>query len=287
MSLDRGKAKSGRISLKPVTGAFGADVSSVDLNLLDDRMTADIRQALLCYGVLFFRDQAFTPEGQRAFASRFGALNRHPYVKGIDGYPDVFRIVKEPEDAHHFGNGWHTDLAYTETPAMATVLYGIEVPDAGADTVFSSQTTAYEALSDDMKKKLEGMHAIYTNANTYGANSKRFQSGVSKAMSVSSAEIGEVVHPLVRTHPETKRKGLYLSPLHFSRFQGMTEEQSKPLHDMLVQHATLPEHTLRFRWSEGAVAFWDNRCTMHYAVDDPIQSTRVIQRVTLEGDVPQ
>ena len=275
-----------RITVTPYTGTFGAEISDVDLNNIDEETTAEIREALLRYNVVFFQGQEFTPESQAAFVRRFGTLNRHPYVKGIDGHPDVFRIVKEPTDKHHFGNGWHTDLAYTENPAMGTVLYGMEVPQSGGDTMYCSTVAAYEALDEGFKELLEGRKAIYTNAHTYGANSKRFQTGVSKAMNVTPAEIKEVAHPVVRTHPETGKKGLYLSVIHFSHFEGMSPEQSKPLYDTLMAHATKPEFTLRFRWKTGSVAFWDNRCTMHYAVDDRIESTRVMQRVTLEGDRP-
>jgi taurine dioxygenase len=274
------------ITATPVTGFFGAEISNVDLTALDDATTAEIRAALLQYSVLFFRDQAFTPETQVAFASRFGALNRHPYVKPMDGHPDVFRIVKQPTDKHHFGNGWHTDLAYTETPAMGTVLYGVEVPVAGGDTMFASHYAAYENLTDGMKDIVADLKAVYTNAHTYGKDSNRFKAGVSKAMNVQPAEIKEVEHPVVRTHPETGRKGLYLSPIHFSRFAGMTAEESKPLFDTLAAHATRPEFTCRFHWRNGSVAMWDNRCTMHYAVDDLSGVTRIMQRVTLEGDRP-
>ena len=274
------------ITAVPYTGTFGAEISGVDLNALDAAATAEIRAALLRYNVIFFRGQDFTPESQTAFARRFGALNRHPYVKPMDGYPDVFRIVKQPADKHHFGNGWHTDLAYTETPALGTVLYGIEVPAAGGDTMFASQQVAYDNLTDGMKEMLDGVKVVYTNANTYGKDANRFKVGVSKAMDVKPVEVKEVEHPIVRTHPETGRKGLYLSPVHFARFGHMTAEESKPLFDTLVAHATRPEFTCRFRWQNGSVAMWDNRSTMHYAVDDLTGVTRVMQRVTLEGDRP-
>ncbi|MBO6950152.1 MAG: TauD/TfdA family dioxygenase [Rhodospirillales bacterium] len=270
----------------PVTGRFGAEISDIDLNNLDDEMTQELRAALLKYHVIFFRDQDFSPESQTAFAQRFGALNRHPYVKGMDGHPDVFRIVKQPTDTHHFGEGWHTDLSYTETPAMGTILYGVEVPVAGGDTMFSSLAAAYEGLSEGLKELIADLKAVYTNANTYSKESPRFQLGVSKGMQVQTANTNEVEHPVVRTHPETGLKSLYLSPLHFNRFVGMTPEQSKPLFDTLVQHVTQPEFTCRFRWQNGSVAFWDNRCTMHYAINDLTGVTRIMQRVTLEGDRP-
>lgn len=275
-----------RITATPYTGTFGAEISDIDLSRIDDETYAEIRAALLRYHVIFFRDQDFSPETQTAFARHFGALNRHPYVKPMDGHPDVFRIVKQPQDTHHFGEGWHTDLSYTETPAMGTILYGVEIPEAGGDTMFCSQATAYDALGDSFKEMLSGLKAVYTNANTYGKDSTRFRLGVSDAMDVQAAMVKDVEHPIIRTHPETGRKSLYLSPLHFSHFAGMTPEQSKPLYDTVLAHATQPEFTCRFRWQTGSVAFWDNRCTMHYAVNDLQGVTRIMQRVTIEGDRP-
>lgn len=275
-----------RITVTPFTGTMGAEISDVDLNAIDDETVNEIRTAMLRHSVVFFHGQDFSPETQAAFGRRFGTLNRHPYVKSIDGHPDVFLIVKKASDKHHFGNGWHTDLAYAEQPASATILYGIDVPVAGGDTMFASHFAAYDALSDGMKNLLADMDAVYTNAHTYGKDANRFKDGVSKEMSVELAAVNEVSHPVIRTHPETGRKGLYLSPLHFSRFEEMTPEESKPLFDTLVAHATQPEFTCRFRWGNGSVAMWDNRSTMHYAINDFSGFDRTMQRVTLEGDVP-
>jgi len=173
-----------------------------------------------------------------------------------------------------------------EKPASATILYGIDVPVAGGDTMFASHFAAYDKLTDGMKALLDDTKAVYTNANTYGKDASRFKAGVSKEMSVQLAAVKEVSHPVIRTHPETGRKGLYLSPIHFSRFDGMSPEESKPLFDTLVAHATQPEFTCRFRWRNGSVAMWDNRSTMHYAINDFSGLDRTMQRVTLEGDIP-
>jgi len=169
---------------------------------------------------------------------------------------------------------------------MATILYGLDVPDAGGDTIFLSQAAAYETLSDGMKTLLSNLRVVYTNANSYGKGSQRFKDGVAKAMEVSQAVTNEVTHPVVRTHPETGRKGLYLSDLHFVCFADMTPKESRPLFDYLVAHATRPEFTCRFQWQNGSVAMWDNRCTMHYAISDFPNARRIMQRVTLEGDRP-
>lgn len=276
-----------KITVEPMAGAVGAEIAGVDLNDLDDVAVSEIRRSLLEHNVVFFRDQNFTPPNQMEFGKRFGSLNRHSYVKGLDDYPDVFRIVKEPTDAHHFGNSWHTDLAYEKEPAMATILYGIDVPETGGDTMFCSLYAAYDALSDGMKRMLSKLNVVYTNAHTYGKDAKRFKTGVAKDMSVTQApEVKEVVHPLIRIHPETGRNALYLSSTHYSRIEGMTEAESKPLLQQLCEHAIRPEFTCRFKWRAGSVAFWDNRCTMHYAVNDFPNTRRIMQRVTLQGDVP-
>jgi taurine dioxygenase len=275
------------IDVSPVAGSMGAEISGVDLLALDEAAFREVEAALLAYKVIFFRDQSFDAGSQSAFGRRFGALNRHPYVKGLDGHPDVFHIVKEPDDVHHFGSAWHTDLAYTERPALGTILYGMEVPDAGGDTLFANLEAAYEALSDGMKALLDRRKIVFTNANTYGKDSQRFKIGVAKAMSVEPAtEEREVVHPAVRTHPVTGAKGLYLSTTHASRLADMTVEESRPILDFLHAHAVRPEFTCRFRWQNGSVAMWDNRCTMHHAVNDFPGERRIMQRVTLEGDRP-
>ena len=276
-----------RISVAPLAGALGAEISGVDLTNVDQETYAEIHRAFLAHSVIFFRDQELTPETQMAFGRLFGPLNRHSYVKGMDDYPDVFRIVKEPTDAHHFGNAWHTDLAYEAEPALGSILYGIDEPDAGGDTMFTSLYAAYDALSDGMKRMLSNLRIVFTNANTYGKDAKRFKTGVAKDMTVAQApEEKEVLHPIVRTHPETGRKALYISTTHFSRIEGMTPEESKPLLDQLSAHAVRPEFTCRFKWGQGSVAMWDNRCTMHYAVNDFPNERRIMQRVTLQGDRP-
>lgn len=276
-----------RIEVAPIAGALGAEISGIDLTNLDEETVAEIRHAFLKHSVVFFRDQDLTPETQMAFGKMFGDLNRHSYVKGMDDYPDVFRIVKKPTDAHHFGNAWHSDLAYEETPAMATVLYGMDVPAAGGDTMFTSLHEAYDALSDGMKRMLGDLRVVFTNANTYGKDASRFKVGVAKDMKVEQApEEKEVSHPLVRTHPETGRKALYLSTTHFSRIEGMTKDESQPLLTQLSTHAVQPDFTCRFKWRPGSVAMWDNRCTMHYAVNDFPNTQRIMQRVTLQGDKP-
>lgn len=276
-----------RIGVEPVAGSMGAEISGVDLaGDLDNQTFEEIHRALLTHHVLFFRDQQLTPESQAAFGRRFGPLNRHPYVTPLPDAPDVFAIVKEPEDIHHFGNGWHTDLSYTEKPALATMLYGVEVPSYGGDTLFTNLHRAYEALSEGLQHTLAGLTGVYSNARTYGPDAQRFKDGV-KAMSVSQqAKVNRVEHPLVRTHPETGRKALFFSELHLVGLKDMTEAEAAPILGFLTRHCARPEFTCRFRWRKGSLAFWDNRCTAHYAIDDFRGMRRVMHRVTIEGDRP-
>jgi taurine dioxygenase len=276
-----------RITVAPLAGALGAEIFGVDITDVDQETYVEIHQAFLNHSVIFFRDQDLTPETQMAFGRLFGPLNRHSYVKGMNDYPDVFRIVKEPTDVHHFGNAWHSDLAYEEKPALATILYGIDVPEVGGDTMFTSLYAAYDALSDGMKRMLADLRIVFTNANTYGKDATRFKAGVARDMTVAQApEEKEVQHPIVRTHPETGRKALYLSTTHFSRIEGMSKAESQPLLDQLAKHAVRPDFTCRFKWRPGSIAMWDNRCTMHYAVNDFPEARRIMQRVTLQGDRP-
>ena len=271
-----------------ISGSLGAEVSGVELSSeLDDGTVAGIRQGLLEHLVLVFRGQSLDPGSLAAFARRFGALNRHPYVRPLDGHPDVFRIVKEPDDVHHFGNGWHSDLSYAERPALATMLYATELPPYGGDTLFADMRAAYRALSDGMRRMLDGLVAVFSNERTYGPGAARFRQGVKRMEVAQQASITRVEHPVVRTHPETGVKALYLNPLHTVGFKDMRAEESQPLIDWLCRHATRPEYLCRVRWQPGSLAFWDNRATMHYAVDDFAGHRRVMTRVTLEGDRPR
>ena len=271
-----------------ISGSLGAEVSGVDLSdEIADRTISAIRAGLLEHLVLVFRDQSLDPGSLAAFARRFGELNRHPYVKPLDGHPDVFRIVKEPDDIHHFGNGWHSDLSYAERPALATMLYATEIPPYGGDTLFTDMRAAYRALSDGMKAMLDGLVAVFSNERTYGPDAARFKHEVKKMEVAQQPTITRVEHPVVRIHPETGVKALYLNPLHTVGLKDMTEEESQPLIDYLCRHTVRPEFQCRVQWRPSTLAFWDNRATMHYAVDDFASYRRVMTRVTLEGDRPR
>src|SRR5437773_5982233 len=227
------------ISVKPIAGALGAEISGVDLSgPLSDQAIGEIRAALLDHLVIFFHDQHLTPELQLDFGRRFGALQIHEFVEAMAGYPEILEVRKEPEETRNFGGGWHTDVSYLERPSLGSVLYAREVPETGGDTLFANQYLAYEALSDGMKRLLDGMVAIHSARRPYGLNAARaFDPGPSSmSFNFSETAQAEVEHPVVRTHRETGKKALYVNRTFTLRFTDMTEEESAPLLNYLCDH---------------------------------------------------
>jgi taurine dioxygenase len=276
-----------KIEIAPLAGALGAEIYGVDLTRsLTNQEFAEIMQAFLDYQVIFFRDQHdLSPEQHKAFASRFGSLNVHPYVAGMAEHPELLEIIKEPEDKLNFGGGWHSDMSFLEVPALGSILYALEVPQYGGDTLFASQSKAYDALSDGMKDMLSGLSAVHSASREYSAKGASAQAR-SSMQSTQVQEAPEYEHPVVRTHPQTGRKGLYINPAFTLRFSGMTKRESKPLLDFLFEHSRDERFTCRFRWQKGSLAFWDNRCCWHYALNDYPGQRRHMRRATINGDKP-
>lgn len=275
------------IRVEPIAGALGAEIAGV--NLADDLSNSQfdaIHDAFLKHHVIFFRDQHdLTPEAHKRFGQRFGSLNVHPYVSGMDEHPEIMEIIKEPDEKVNFGGGWHSDMSFLEKPALGSILHAIEVPPYGGDTLFANQVAAYEALSDGMKEMLDGMVAIHSASREYSARGHSAQARKSMDAQVAD-DAPEFEHPVVRTHPETGRKGLYVNPAFTLRLKDMTKRESKPLLHFLFDHSRDERFTCRFRWSDGAVAFWDNRCVWHYALNDYHGHRRHMRRVTVNGDRP-
>jgi taurine dioxygenase len=271
------------ITVIPIAGSLGAEIGGVDLAHLDDATVAAIRAAWLEHLVVFFRDQPLTPEEFLAFARRLGEPSRYPFVPGIDGYPEIIAVTKLPHETVNFGGIWHTDTAYLDVPPMATMLVAREVPPVGGDTLYANMYAAYEALSPALREVLDGLTAVNTSA--LADVSKTREDRIAESGAADDREyVAE--HPVVRTHPETGRKALYVNVAHTARFGGMTEEESRPLLQYLFAHSVRPEFTCRFRWTVGALALWDNRCAMHNPVNDYHGSTRRMHRITLAGDRP-
>lgn len=269
------------IEVQPISGALGAEISGVDLSdNLDDAVIAEIRQAWLEYLVVFFRDQTLTPAGQVTLANRFGQPVEYPFVQGLKGFPVITPVIKLPDEKVNFGGLWHTDTTYQPEPPMATMLYALELPPYGGDTLFANCYLAYETLSDGMKAMLEPL--IGVNSSHKGRVVDTRAARIKDAPKEPNvARIAE--HPIVRIHPETGRKSLYVSFAHTNCIKGWTEDESKPLLDYLFQHQTRPEFTCRFRWTPGAVTLWDNRCTLHNPINDYHGHTRILHRITLAG----
>jgi taurine dioxygenase len=277
------------ISIKPIAGALGAEIAGIDLSEpLPDRVIGDIRAALLDNLVIFFHDQHLTPEQQLAFGRRFGDLQVHEFVEAMSAYPEILEVRKEPDETRNFGGGWHTDVSYLERPSLGSVLYAREVPEFGGDTMFANQYRAYESLSDGMKAMLDGMTAIHSARRPYGLSAARKHDYGPSSMQFifSEAAHAEIEHPVVRTHRETGKKALYVNRTFTLRFKDMTEEESAPLLNYLCDHAVRPEFTCRFRWRPNSIAFWDNRCVQHNAINDYRGARRVMHRVTIEGERP-
>ena len=271
------------LQIRRVAGALGAEISGVDLAQdLPDATVAAIRQALLDHQVVFFRDQALTPAQQVAFGARFGPLNIHPYVAGMADHPEVMEVVKEPEDRINFGGGWHSDMSFLERPAIGSILYAIETPEFGGDTLFASQVAAFEALSPGLKATLEGLSAVHSAAREYSSQGHSAQKRKSMAIAEADGLAGEYVHPMVLTHPESGRKALYVNPAFTLKIEGWKTSESKALLDYLFQHCGYEGFTCRVNWRPGSVAFWDNRSVWHFALNDYSGQRRHMRRVTVD-----
>jgi taurine dioxygenase len=272
--------------VRPIAGAIGAELHGIDLAAdLPDETVAAVRQALLDHLVIFFRDQDLPPARFLALARRFGAPIEYPFVKGIDGFPEIIAVTKLEHERVNFGGVWHSDTTYLAEPPMGTLLVAREVPPVGGDTLFANQYLAYEALSERMRAMLDGLRGV---SNSAKADVTRTREDRVKSAGTSQArEALEAEHPVVRTHPETGRKALYVNTAHTQRFAGMTEEESAGLLGFLFRHQSRPEFTCRFRWEVGSLAFWDNRCAQHNPINDYHGYRRVMHRITLAGDRPR
>ena len=274
------------MQIKRLSGAVGAEILDVDLvGKISDALIADIRKVWLENGVVFFRDQNLTMDQFQSFAQRFGEIVEYPFVKGLPGHPMIIPVLKLPHERNNFGGIWHTDTTYLQTPPMATMLIAEELPPYGGDTLFSSNYAAYEALSPDLQHVLQGLRGVNSSAKATVTKTREDRVGDSaKEENVRKELVSE--HPVVRTHPETGRKALYVNPGHTMRFVGWTEEESTPLLEFLYQHQVKPEFTCRFSWALKSIALWDNRCVMHNPVNDYHGHKRLLYRITLRGDTP-
>jgi len=277
------------IEVKPISGACGAVVSGIDLSQdLDEQRLNEVKRAFHENLVIFFHDQDITEEQHKTFGRKFGTLNIHPRYVPLENHPEIIPIRKDPEHTTNVGGKWHQDLTHLENPPLGSILFALEVPSAGGDTMFANQYLAYEALSKGMKDLLDGMVAIHDNLIQSPKVSAEKNSTRSSKLreDLNEEDEPEMEHPVVVIHPETGRKALYVNSIRTRRFKDMTEEESKPLLNYLVEHSYQPEFTCRFKWRKGSVAFWDNRCLMHFALNDYQGQRRYMNRVTINGKRP-
>jgi taurine dioxygenase len=275
-----------RLKARPAAGALGAEIVGVDLGRhLDKGVVAEIRQLWLDHLVIFFRDQTLPPDRLLAFARCLGEVVEYPFIKGIEGFPEITPVLKLEHEKVNFGGLWHSDTAYLERPPMGTMLVAREVPPAGGDTLFANMYLAYETLSEGMKRLLQGLIGVNSSAKASATRTREDRMRGDARSDARSEYIAE--HPVVRTHPETGRKALYVNSGHTLRFKDMTEAESAPILNYLFDHLTRPEFTCRFRWQPGSLALWDNRCTQHNPINDYHGFRRLMHRVTLAGDEPR
>jgi len=276
-----------RITVSPIAGAIGAEIGGVDIGKpIDDATFAEIRRAWNEHLVIFFRDQTLDDDALVAFGRRFAPLFRHPNLITEGAYPDIVRIRRMPGDKKIVGEDWHADTTCMTEPPSGAVLYAVDVPPFGGDTLFANQYRAYETLSDGMKATLSKLTAVHSDITVAGPQAARNQHRTTKVREDADWQEHVAEHPVVRTHPETGRKGLFVNASYTQRFSGMTKEESRPLLDFLMAHATRPEFTCRFRWEKGSVSVWDNRCALHIAVNDVRDFPRIMNRVQMVGDRP-
>jgi len=274
------------LEVQPVSGALGAVVTGLDLRVAGAREWGLVSEAFLEHLVLFFPDQSLSPLELTEVAGGFGDPTQYPFIEGLPDAPYVIPIVKEADERKNFGEGWHSDTTYTATPPMATALYALEVPAVGGDTLFANMYRACEMLSDGMRERLMSLRAVNSSLKRRGGGrsaGNRFQSVKFK----NRERVLEGIHPILRRHPRTGRRALYVNELHTTRIESLTEEESAPILGYLYAHKRRAEFTCRFRWSAGTLAVWDNRCVQHYALNDYHGHRRAMLRVSIAGERPE
>ncbi len=276
------------LKIRPLTGALGAELSGVDLSKpLGADARREIRQALYDHLVIYFHDQVgFTRPLHLEFAQMFGPLQKIPHIFSVPDYPDVQMVRREPGDSRRYvGEGFHIDSTFMKTPPTTVTMHCIDAPEFGGDTAFSNLQLAYDNLSEPMRRFVDGLSAVHSAARLFGSKARDRNNVMMKDMATEEGD-AEVTHPVVRTHPGSGRKGLFVHPAYTQRLAGFEEEESKAILQFLYAHASRMEFTCRVRWEPHMVLVWDNRCTYHSAIAD-YDALRYIERVTTGGEVPQ
>ncbi len=275
------------MEITPMTGA-GAEITGVDLRALDDETFAAIRQAYADHGVVFFRDQSLSEEDHIAFARRWGPININRFFQAHHRYREIALVLKEREQTTNIGGGWHTDHSYDAEPAMGSVLVARELPRTGGDTWFASMYAAYDTLEAALRDEIGGLRAVHSARHVFGSAADNYYTANEDTdgrigNSGAADHLADVVHPVVITHPLSGRRALYVNPAFTTRIEGYDEDASAALLSRLFAHAMQPAHAFRFHWLPGSVAFWDNRATWHWALNDYHGQRRLMHRITIEG----
>ena len=270
-----------------LSGALGAEVRGINLKDSSDKNWEVINNLMLEHKVLFFRNQNITSEEQINLAKKFGPLEKHVYVKNLKGYPEIIRIIKGADEKHQWGETWHTDVSYNPKPTKVIILRSRKIPPVGGDTMFSNMEIAYETLDEEIKKKIEGKKAINSSLGAAAFVDKYTEIEGNGNLDEYSNE-----HPIVRTHPETKKKILYVNSMYTKRIIDMDKKESDEILKKIFEHQERLDFTCRFKWTENAVAIWDNRSTQHQGLTDffpgrGLGHERIMDRIAIQGDHPQ
>ena len=247
------------IIINPASGSIGAEIGGVDLSVdLSDAVFSEIRQTFIEHGLIFFRNQELTPDDHLRFAKRWGEININRFFAKVEGHEQIAEVKKDTDQEINIGGAWHTDHSYDQIPAMGSILLARETPKTGGDTLFANMYRAYESLSDGLKGTLESMNACHSSRHVFGAHTGYAEASNQR---IGNPELAtqDAIHPVIITHPESKRKALYVNPEFTVNFEGWTKEESKPLLNYLTEHSTKSENITRFKWEPGSIAFWDNR----------------------------
>jgi taurine dioxygenase len=279
----------GSLTVEPVAGALGAVVSGIDLAEASEPAHLDgLRQALADHLVVFLPEQDLSLDDLERVTDLLGGRDVTPFVDPLEDRPYVIRVIKEPTDVLNFANAWHSDLSYLPAPPAYTLLHAWEVPDHGGDTVWSNQYLAFDTLSNGLKAMLEGLRAVHSAGLAYGTGGllDQVKDLTSMAIAPSAEAYAEHVHPVVTVHPVTAKRVLFVNPIYTVRFQGWTKEESQTLLAHLYRHSINENFTCRLRWSVKTLAIWDNRCTMHNALNDYSGVRREMYRTSVKGSAP-
>jgi taurine dioxygenase len=275
------------LELHPLSGVLGVEVRGLDLSAdLSTEQVAAVRAAFVEHHVLVFRDQDLSPEQQVRFGRYFGELDTHPFVEMNPDHPEVLDIITDPNDRANFGGGWHTDVTFLDEPDLGSILYAVELPAVGGDTLFADQHAAHDALSPTMQDLIGDLVAIHSAGPQYAEGGL---STLSKEMRTKNADLADrtVEHPVVRTHPESGRKSLYVNRAFTIGIKGMRQNESQAMLRFLFDHAVQERFTCRVRWEPGTLTMWDNRSVQHYALYDYRGEVRRMRRITVKGDRPR